>query len=145
VRTWGLALGVGAVALGLAAAGSASKAQTTIAGLVLQPGPGSGVRGVAHFRQTGSNLSGWVVVWGLEPGSAHAVHIHGPNARCGRKAPPVAAHRDLVADQKGVAFVRFATTARPVLERGYYYNVHAGPSTDDPNPEIACGDIVPGS
>jgi hypothetical protein len=145
MRALTTALGVVIVTLALASAGSPGSERTTVAGVLLQPAGGSGVTGAAHFRQSGQRLSGWVVVWGLRPGSKHAVHIHGPGSRCGRKAPPVAAHRDLVADRRGVAFLRFSTAARSVLRRGFYYNVHAGPSTVDPNPEIACGDIVPGS
>jgi hypothetical protein len=43
-------------------------------------------------------VRGWVVVWGLEPHSMHAVHFHGPRSACEAKANPVAAHADLEAD-----------------------------------------------
>ncbi|MDQ4030559.1 MAG: superoxide dismutase family protein [Actinomycetota bacterium] len=105
---------------------------------------GSTVRGVAHFEQEGDQVTGFVVVWGLEPNSAHAVHFHGPKGRCGTKADPVAVHPDLTADGNGVAYTNVAIAAKTqLLGGGYYYNVHAGPSRDAANPEIACGDIQP--
>lgn len=107
-------------------------------------GSGSSARGVAHFEQDGERLTGFVVVWGLEPNSTHAVHFHGPKGMCGAKADPVAVHPDLIADASGVAYADVDIAAeRDLLAGGYYYNVHAGPSREAENPEIACGDIEP--
>jgi hypothetical protein len=75
-------------------------AVTAVAELQLAPSVAGGPRGVGLFRQTGARLRGWVVVWGLGPHSKHAVHFHGPNSACGKKADPVAAHADLKADSK---------------------------------------------
>jgi hypothetical protein len=103
-----------------------------------------GVRGVAHFEQDGEEMTGYVVVWGLEPNSEHAVHFHGPDSACGTKADPVAVHPDLRADGNGVAFTEVDLSAdRPLLDGGFYYNVHEGPSRLAENPEIVCGDLTP--
>jgi hypothetical protein len=106
-----------------------------------EPSP---VRGVGHFEQDGERLTGFVVVWGLEPSSTHAVHFHGPESSCGTKADPVALHPDLTADGDGVAYTEVDIAAEPqLLDGGYYYNVHEGPSSQAENPEITCGDIAP--
>jgi hypothetical protein len=126
--------------------GSASSAPlaTTTATFELRPVAGSGARGVGYFEQRGERLSGWIVVWGLRPRTRHAVHFHGPNARCGVKADPVAAHSDLRADAKGVAYARVRTVSqRPILRRGFYYNVHSRPTAAGSSPEIACGNLQP--
>jgi hypothetical protein len=101
-----------------------------------------GVRGVAHFEQDGERMTGFVVVWGLEPNSEHAVHFHGPDSSCGSKADPVAVHPDLQADGNGVAYTEVDLEAdRRLLDGGFYYNVHEGPSRRAENPEIVCGDL----
>jgi hypothetical protein len=138
-----IALGCFAVIASTAAGGPVAR---TVAAVELRPDGGSAARGAAYFTQRGARLSGWVVVWGLEPGSAHAVHFHGPRGSCASKPakPAVAAHADLVADGKGVAFTRFATTSTvQALRRGFYYNVHSHPSSHGASPSIACGAIRP--
>lgn len=116
---------------------------TDVAGLRLT-GDAADVRGVGHFEQDGERLTGFVVLWGLEPRSTHAVHFHGPNSRCGSGADPVAVHPDLKADDDGVAYANVDIRAESrLLDSGYYYNVHAGPSRVAENPEIACGDLGP--
>ena len=132
----------GLVAAVLAATGAGSPARAAAAEVVLAPAAGSGVHGVGLFRQRGRRLTGWVAVWGLRPRTSHAVHFHGPG-RCGRKAPAVAAHADLLADANGVAFARFRTvSASPVVRGRFYYNVHALPGTAGENPEVACGNLA---
>lgn len=102
-----------------------------------------GLRGAAFLEQDGDRLNGFIVVWGLEPGSVHAVHFHGPDSGCGAKADPVAVHPDLRADARGVAYATVdVTVERDLLDGGFYYNVHEGPSRQAENPEIACGDIA---
>jgi hypothetical protein len=136
--------------LAIAAVGSASDraltegTATSAAELQIRPSSGSSPRGVGLFRQTGATLRGWVVVWGLQPHTRHAVHFHGPRSACGAKADPVAAHQDLVADARGVAYatVRVRSPVQ-VLRKGIYYNVHALPTGPADNPEIACANIVP--
>jgi hypothetical protein len=124
--------------------GDAASGKTVIAGIRLLPEGGSGVRGVAFFRQQDLRLSGWVAVWGLAPRTAHAVHFHAPGRCGGPPADAIAAHRDLVADRNGVAFVRLALRVpRRVLEERIYYNVHRGPATAGKTPSIACGDVRP--
>lgn len=101
------------------------------------------VRGAAFLEQDGDRLNGFVVVWGLAPNSAHAVHFHGPDSGCGTKADPVAVHPDLQADANGVAYINVDVAVdRELLGGGFYYNVHEGPSRQAENPEIACGDIA---
>ena len=132
----------GLVAAVLAATGAGSPATAAAAEVVLAPAAGSGVHGVGLFRHRGRRLTGWVGLAGLRPRTSHAVHFHGPG-RCGRKAPAVAAHADLLADANGVAFARFRTvSASPVVRGRFYYNVHALPSTAGENPEVACGNLA---
>lgn len=136
-----VALTVGGIVIAGARAAQPSR---VVAGVLLEPTAGSGVRGTAFFRQEGRRLSGWVAVWGLAPNSAHAVHFHGPNASCAKTAPAVAAHADLVADANGLAFARFRTRGEQlVLRRGFYYNVHAKGAAEGTSPDISCGNIVP--
>ena len=112
--------------------------------LQIRPSIANGPRGAGLFRQSGANLRGWVVVWNLAPRTRHAVHFHGPKSACGEQADPVAAHADLVADARGVAYapVKIRSPVQ-VLRKGIYYNVHARPLTATENPEIACANVVP--
>jgi hypothetical protein len=115
---------------------------TALAELRLSPSVAGGPRGVALFRQTGARLRGWVVVWGLDPHSLHAVHFHGPRSACGAKADPVAAHADLKADANGVAYASVDVKSQiQILRKCFYYNVHEMPSIAGENPEIACGNV----
>jgi hypothetical protein len=117
---------------------------TQSAELQIQPTTSGGPRGVGLLLQQGGRVSGSVVVWGLEPGSLHAVHFHGPDSSCGTKADPVAVHADLEADDDGVASVQVDIAAPDdMLRPGFYYNVHAESSAVSDNPEIACGDVLP--
>lgn len=140
----------GAIVLGcfaiIASAASGGPAVRMVAAVELRPDGGSAARGAAYFTQRGARLSGWVVVWGLEPGSKHAVHFHGPNGSCASKPakPAMASHEDLTADARGVAFARFTVTnPNQVLRRGFYYNVHAGPTSAGSTPSITCSSIRP--
>jgi hypothetical protein len=130
----------------IASGASGGSVNRTVAAVELRPDGGSAVRGAAYFTQRGARLSGWVVVWGLEPRSGHAVHFHGPNGTCASSPakPARAAHADLVADARGVAFQRFAVTSSlQVLRRGFYYNVHSQPTAPGTSPSIACGELRP--
>ena len=130
----------------LALAGTATAKKRPIghvAAVELSPASSGGPQGVAYLKQVGKKLSGWIVVWGLEPGSGHAWHVHGPNGSCrGTQANPVASAADLVADANGVAFVKFSTTSSlQVIRRGFYVNVHELSSEDGAGGGITCGDI----
>jgi hypothetical protein len=149
MRTTSIAVAIIAT-LALAAAGFAADREVAAATsmavgeLQLRPTNAGGPRGVGLFRQAGARLRGWVVVWGLEPRSRHAVHFHGPKSACGQKADPVATHADLVADAQGVAYATVRIRSRlQVLRNGFYYNVHAKPASASENPEIACANVVP--
>jgi hypothetical protein len=110
--------------------------------LRIEPTASGGPAGIGTLGHEDGRLTGWIVVWGLEPGSRHAVHFHGPGSACGTKADPVAVHPDLEAGRDGVATVRLDVAApASVLEGGVYYNVHAGASSENDNPEIACGNV----
>jgi hypothetical protein len=138
-----LVLGCFAIIASSASGGAVTR---TVAAVELRPDGGGAARGAAYFTQGGARLAGWVVVWGLEPGSSHAVHFHGPNGTCASKPakPAKAAHEDLVADSRGVAFRRFSVASPiQVLRRGFYYNVHQHPSAHGSSPSIACGAIRP--
>ncbi len=112
--------------------------------LRIEPTAPGGPEGVGVLEHDDGRLTGWIVVWGLEPGSRHAVHFHGPDSACGSKADPVAVHPDLEAGPDGVATARLEEDVpASVLERGVYYNVHAAPSSQPDNPEIACGNVEP--
>jgi len=114
----------------------------TVAEFAVVPSVAGGPRGAALLTYEDGALRGRVVVLGLEAHARHAVHFHGPDSSCGEKADPVAIHPDLEADSDGVATARIdVETATNVLQPGFYYNVHAGPSTLADNPEIACGDV----
>ena len=124
--------------------GNAAAAKTVVAGVELRPEGGSGVRGAGFFRQRDTRLSGWVVVWHVPPRSRHAVHFHGPGRCGGPPADAIAAHADLVADGRGVAFRRFSVPVRgTILRRDVYYNVHRRGASDGMSPSIACGDVRP--
>jgi hypothetical protein len=120
----------------------AAEAQT-IAELEIEPAEAGGPQGVGLLRRRSGRVSGSVVVWGLVPGSRHAVHFHGPDSSCGTKADPVAVHPDLEADADGVATAQVDIAApSDILRPGFYYNVHAESSAVNDNPEIACGDLL---
>jgi hypothetical protein len=140
-----LGLGVVVAVVVAAVAGAAWLADGDAAAANVRLAGESSVEGVAFFEQDGDRMTGYVVVWGLDPNSEHAVHFHGPDSGCGAKADPVAVHPDLKADSNGVAFANVEVAAeQELLAGGFYYNVHEGPSTEAENPEIACGDIGPG-
>jgi hypothetical protein len=148
VGRWGVLLAVFALSCFaiIASAASGGPADRIVAAVELRPDGGSAARGAAYFTQRGARLSGWVVVWGLEPRTTHAVHFHGPNGSCASKPPKPAraAHEDLAADTRGVAFRRFVVTSpSQVLRRGFYYNVHEHPTAHGSSPSIACGAIRP--
>jgi hypothetical protein len=146
-----------AVAVGLFLAGSlliatqaggghAASGKNVIAAIRLLPEAGSSVRGAAFFRQRDRRLSGWVVVWGLRPRTAHAVHFHAPGRCGGAPADPIAAHNDLLADADGVAYAAVSIRVRgTVLRRGVYYNVHQRGAAAGKTPSLACGDVRPES
>lgn len=126
--------------------------------LLVRPLSLGGPMGVAHLTQRGARVTGFVVMWGLEPGSTHANHLHGnapgdPVARClpesRRTTRHVADLTDLVADANGVAFgiIRERVTETAV-RRGVYLMVHRDPTmhrggamTPGVNPPIACGNL----
>ena len=129
------------------AAAPAHVVKTRIGTAQLSPVAPGGPEGVAYLRQRGSRLSGWLAVWGLAPGSAHAWHVHGPAGAC----TPASANRgiivggqDLVANNLGVAFLQFAglRTTTQVIARGFYVNVHEMSTPDGVGAGITCGNII---
>jgi hypothetical protein len=132
---------IAVVSAGSVSAGGPSTAR--VAGVQLTAASPGGPQGVAYLKQRGQRLTGWIVVWGLAPGSEHAWHVHGPNGSCtGTQADPVASDDDLVADANGVAFVKISTTSTfQVIRRGFYVNVHELSSEDGVGAGITCGNI----
>ena len=134
------------VAIVAVAAGSATAKKAPVAhvaAIELSPVSSDGPQGVAYLKQVGKRLTGWIVVWGLEPGSGHAWHVHGPKGSCtGTQAAPVASDDDLQADADGVAFLRVSTVSDvKVIRKGFYVNVHELSSAAGVGPGITCGDI----
>lgn len=143
VRFVALVAVVAAFAALAGAGASAGGPVARVAAIQLTPAEAGGPQGVAYLKQVGRRLSGWIVVWGLAPGSGHAWHVHGPNGSCtGTQAAPVASAADLVADANGVAFLKFSTTSSlQVIRKGFYLNVHELSSADGVGPGITCGNI----
>lgn len=105
-----------------------------------------GPEGAAYLRQKGQRLTGWLVVWGLEPGSSHAWHVHGPNGACtpaSKNRDVVVGGPDLVANEDGVAFQKFTITSpTQVVGKGFYVNVHELSTPDGVGGGITCGNIA---
>lgn len=124
----------------------------------------SSAEGQAELQQKGDKLTGTITVSGLEPGSDHAEHLHGPDGTCEPKkmvSNMAVVLPDLKADAKGVASTSFEFTVhQQVVEPGYFIMVHAegtpaaerdqiGAAPASPafmqalskNPGILCGDV----
>jgi hypothetical protein len=124
----------------------------------------SNAEGHASLEQKGDKLTGTITVSGLEPGSDHAEHLHGPDGTCEPKkmvSNMAVVLPDLKADAKGVATTSFEFTVhQQVVEPGYFIMVHAegtpaaernqiGAAPASPafmqalskNPGILCGDV----
>lgn len=101
---------------------------------------GSGVSGLVGARQRGASLVVTLVATGLEPGSKHAAHVHGPLATCARPTKRHAAELgDLVADARGVirATRRVTVSELVVGMPGYFLMLHANPGKKLPNGKMA--------
>ncbi len=120
--------------------------------------------GHAELEQKGDKLTGTVTVSGLEPGSDHAEHLHGPDGSCEPKkmvTNMAVVLPDLKANSKGEATAHFEFTVhQQVVEKGYFIMVHAegtpaaernqigtAPASTtfmqalSKNPGILCGDV----
>ena len=119
---------------------------TRIGTAELAPALPGGPEGVAYLRQKGNRLTGWLAVWGLEPLSAHAWHVHGPQGACtpaSANKGVVVGGQDLVASNLGVAFLKFSlTTQTRVIAKGFYVNVHESSTPDGVGAGITCGNIA---
>jgi hypothetical protein len=124
----------------------------------------SNAKGHATLEQKGDKLAGTITVSGLEPGSDHAEHLHGPDGTCEPKkmvSNMAVVLPDLKANSKGVATTSFEFTVhQQVVEPGYFIMVHeegtpaaernqigAAPASPafmqalSKNPGILCGDV----
>jgi uncharacterized cupredoxin-like copper-binding protein len=127
-------------------------APTVVAGVPINAVGSSKVAGLAYFAQRGQRLDYHVVVYGLTPGSAHAVHIHGPNLPCAKQAgvasvdvgfPDLKANAHGVAAASGTVDLSTIKFKQP-LAHGFYYNIHAYPTAQLASKglaPIACGNI----
>ena len=140
------------VALIPATAGGAGGPQAVRAGVPLSPLAGSQARGLAYFELKGQTLRYWVVVFGLDPGSEHAAHIHGPRGACtpaAKNTGVAVGVPDLKADANGVAWLTGSVSLKAakiknVLRPGFYFNVHAYPTAELQTKglgAVACGNI----
>ncbi|MBU3061490.1 CHRD domain-containing protein [Nocardia sp. NEAU-G5] len=92
-----------------------------------------------------------VDLWGLTPGSSHAMHIH-PGVCKDQTKPPSIPFPDITADAMGVAKQTLVSKPAPAgIPTGAYINVHLAPMATVGNPgdvsftSIACGDIAAGT
>jgi hypothetical protein len=94
-------------------------------GMLMAP---SDAHGTATFEQKGDKLTGTVTVDGLEPGSDHAEHLHGPDGSCEPKkmvSNMAVVLPDLKANAKGEATAKVDFTVhQDVVEKGYFVMVH---------------------
>ncbi len=146
------ALVAAAAALAAGAAGWAARDRTAAepavrtAGFELTPFEPGGPLGVAYAEQDGTRVRGWISVWGLQPGTGHAIHL-GPTGRncAGERPRPVLRLPAARADENGVAFARFATDAEPgqdVVAPGWALTIHTDPGVR--SARAACGAAAPG-
>ena len=135
-------------------------------GGALKPIEPDGPRGSIDLVQRGERISGTIRLEGLDPGSAHAAHLHGaPGGQFSCAGERTPAHLinfpDLVADDAGVAELSLDITApAATLRPGTYVMVHERPRVAGEvateaeivpagmamdmgveNPPIACGDV----
>lgn len=167
IRTISAAL---AVSLGLLAAGCGGDDPAGTAGADLKPIDPDGPRGAIELTQEGERISGTITLDGLEPGSAHAVHLHGAPSGDFSCAGEKTDHHlinfpDLVADEGGTAELAIDVAApEGTLRAGTYVMAHENPrtpgqvatdavvvehgmamSTGTDNPPIACADVPGGA
>jgi hypothetical protein len=144
-----------------AAEGGEPKTMEGPTGMLMQA---SSAEGHASLEQKGDKLTGTITVSGLEPGSDHAEHLHGPDGSCEPKkmvSNMAVVLPDLKANSKGEATTHFEFTVhQQVVEPGYFIMVHAegtpaaerdqiGAAPASPafmqalskNPGILCGDV----
>lgn len=142
-----------------AGCGGDGTADTSAAGFRLAPLAAQGATsGAAFLSQDGDRLRGHVVVWGLEPGSRHASHLHAsPEGETPASCPDAQTDRHvvdfepLVADEAGVATREVdVVVAERIVRPGVYWMIHenAGHSHGSggpppPNPGLLCGDVLP--
>jgi len=141
-----------AATLAAGAAGWVLREQTTeppqvrTAAFELTPFEPGGPLGVAYAEQDGTRVRGWVTVWGLQPGTGHALHLGPTGVNCAAERPrPVLPLPGARADENGVAFARFATDAEPgqdVVGPGWALTIHTGPRVR--SARAACGAAAPG-
>lgn len=152
------------LSIGLIAAGCGD--DDAGSGAELKPIDSGGPRGSIDLAQEGDQITGTIRLAGLEPGSAHAAHLHGePGGEFSCSGERTSAHLinfpDLVADDEGVAELSVEITApAETLRAGTYVMAHENPRTMgevateavvvEPgkammmameNPPIACGDV----
>jgi len=112
----------------------------------LTPFEAGGPLGVAYAEQEGTRVRGWISVWGLQPGTGHALHLGPTGSNCAAERPrPVLPLRSARADENGVAFARFTTDAEPgqdVVGPGWALTIHTGPRVR--SARAACGPAAPG-
>lgn len=135
------------VAMGSTSGGMNMKmgAERSASGMEMAP---TSAHGVADLTQSGDRLTGTVRVWGLEPGSRHAEHLHGPDGACApssKMTPNMAVVLpDLEANAKGTAVAKIDLTVhQEVLGSGYFIMVHEKPTPPSERDQIGSAPASP--
>lgn len=167
IRTTSVAIALSLAAL---AAGCGGDDPASGTGAELKPIEPAGPRGTIDLVQEGEQISGTITLGGLEPGSAHAVHLHGTadeDFSCAgeRIDRHLINFPDMVADESGTAELEIDVVAPGgMIRAGTYVMAHENPrsmgqvateavvvdhsvamtmSVD--NPPIACADVPGGA
>lgn len=113
-------------------------------GMLMAP---SSAHGTATFEQKGDKLTGTITVTGLEPGSRHAEHLHGPDGSCEPKkmvTNMAVVLPDLEANGKGEATAKVDFTVhQDVVEKGYFVMVHEEPTPPAQRDQIGAAPASP--
>lgn len=121
-------------ATGLASAGCDGETTGSATGVRFEALSGEELTGAADLAQSGARVSGTISIVGLEPGSAHAAHVHGVAGEdhgCAeeeRTSEHLVELPDVVADDDGVVEVEIDVTApEGSIREGTYLMIHAQP------------------
>jgi Cu/Zn superoxide dismutase len=97
-------------------------------------------RGFAELVQKDSAVSAWIKLRGFTPGGVHAVKLHAGS--CTPLGAAAVSLGDITVGPDGTALAKVAaTSAIPVVAKGYALAVYAEASSVVPGTVVACGDL----